>query len=107
MLIAHTKLLLLIINAGIVGIDKRVKILDFLKWIIPIFLEKHFVKVTKIRHDFVKLHRIVFTKVSLCSQIKGKQNIAFQFSVKLISNNIHKATLKLGITQIPYVDRSH
>ena len=38
------------------------------------------VKVAKIRHAFVKLQRIVFTKVSLCLQINGKQNTPFSFS---------------------------
>ena len=41
----------------------------------------------------VKLQRIVFTKVSLCLQINGKQNTTFQFSVKLISNKMHKEHL--------------
>ena len=61
---------------------------------IPIFLYNNSVKVAKIRHAFVKLQRIVFTKVSLCLQIKGKQNTTFQFSVKLISNKMHEETFK-------------
>ena len=65
------------------------------------------VKVAKIRHVFVKLQRIVFTKVSLCLQINGKQNTTFQFSVKLISNKMHKAAFKLVLTQRQYVDRSY
>ena len=52
-------------------------------------------KVAKIPHAFVKLQRIVFTKVSLCLQINGKQNTIFQFSVKLISDKMHEATFKL------------
>ena len=55
-------------------------------------------KVAKIRHVFVELHRIVFTKVSLCLQINGKQNTTVQFSVKLFSNKIHEATFKLVLT---------
>ena len=64
-------------------------------------------KVAKIRNAFVKLQRIVFTKVSLCVQINDKQNATFQFSVKLISNKIHEATFKLVLTQRQYVDRSY
>ena len=64
-------------------------------------------KGAKIRYTFVKLQRIVFTKVSLCLQINGKQNITFQFSVKLISNKMHEAILKLVLTQRQYVDRSY
>ena len=64
-------------------------------------------KVTKIRHAFIKLQRIVFTKVSLCLQINGKQNIIFQFSVNIIFNKMHEATLKLVLTQRQYVDRSY
>ena len=55
------------------------------------FLYNDSVKVAKIRPAFVKLQRVVFTKVSLCLQINGKQNTTFQFSVKLISNKMHKA----------------
>ena len=51
--------------------------------------------VTKIQHVFVKLHRIVFTKVSLCLQINGNQTTTLRFSVKLFSNKIHEATFKL------------
>ena len=65
------------------------------------------VKVAKIRHAFVKLQRIVFTKVSLCLQINGKQNTTFQFSVKLITNKMHGGTFKLVLTQRQYVDRSY
>ena len=64
-------------------------------------------KVAKIRHAFVKLHRIVFTKVSLYLQINGKQNITFQFSVKLIYNKMHETTFNLVLTQRQYVDRSY
>ena len=64
-------------------------------------------KVAKIRHAFVKLQRIVFAKVSLCLQINGKQNITFQFSVKLIYNKMHEATFKLVLTQRQYIDRSY
>ena len=53
------------------------------------------VNVGKIRHAFVKLQRIVFTKDSLCLQINGKQNTTLQFSVELISNKMHEATFKL------------
>ena len=56
-------------------------------------------KVAKIRHSFVKLQRLVFSKVSLYLQINGKQNTTFQFSVKLISNKMHAATFKLVLTQ--------
>ena len=63
-------------------------------------------KDAKIRHAFVKLQRIVFTKVSLCLQINGKQNITLQFSVKLITN-MHEATFKLVLTQRQYVDLSN
>ena len=56
---------------------------------------------------FVKLQRIVFTKVSLCLQINGKQNTTFQFLVKLISSEMHEAILKLVLTQRQYVDRSY
>ena len=76
-------------------------------WKLPIFLYNDSVKVAKIRHAFVKLQQIVFTKVSLCSQINGKQNTTFQFSVKLISNKMHEATFKLVLTQRKYVDRSY
>ena len=65
------------------------------------------VKVAKIRHFFVKLHRIVFTKVSLCLQINCKQNATFQFSVKFFSNKMYEATVKLVLTQRQYVDRSY
>ena len=44
-------------------------------------------KVAKIRHAFVKLQRIVFTKVSLCLQLHGKQNIfdvVLWFSIVLL-----------------------
>ena len=64
------------------------------------------VKVEKIRHAFVKLQRIVFTKVSLCLQMNGKQNTPLPFSVKLIYNKMHEATFKLVLTQRQYVDRS-
>ena len=64
-------------------------------------------KVAKIRHAFVKLQRIIFTKVSLCLQINGKQNITFQFSVKFIYNKMREATFKLVLTQRQYVDRSY
>ena len=46
----------------------------------------------------LKLQRIVFTKF-LCLQINGKQNTTLKFSVKLISNKLHKATFKLLLTQ--------
>ena len=62
-------------------------------------------KVAKIRHAFIKLQRIVFTKVSLCLQINGKQNTTFQFSVEIIFNKMHEALLKLVLTQRQYVDR--
>ena len=74
---------------------------------IPIYLYNDSVKVAKIRHVLVKLHRIVFTKVSLCLKINGKQNTTFQFSVKLFSNKMHEATVKLVLTQRQYVDRSY
>ena len=64
-------------------------------------------KVAKIGHAFIKLQGIVFTKVSLCLVINGKQNTTFQFSVKLISNKMHEATFKLVLTQRQYVDRSY
>ena len=64
-------------------------------------------KVAKIRHALLKLQRIVFTKVSLCLQINDKQNTTFQFSVKLISNKMHEATLRLILTQRQYVNRSN
>ena len=71
------------------------------------FLYNESVKVAKIRRAFVKLQRIVFTKVSLRLQINGKQNTTFQFSVKLISHKMHEATFKLDLTQRQYVDRSY
>ena len=71
------------------------------------FLHNDSVKVAKIRHAFVKFQRIVFTKVSLCLQINGKQNITFQFSVKFIYNKMHEATFKPVLTQRQYVDRSY
>ena len=71
------------------------------------FLYNDSVKVAKIRHVFVKLQRIVFTKISLCLQINDKQNTTFQFSVKLISNKIHEASFELVLTQRQYVDRSY
>ena len=64
-------------------------------------------KVAKIRHVFVKLYRIIFTKVSLCLQINGKQNTAFQFSVKLFSYKMHEATVKLVLTQSQYMLIAH
>ena len=70
------------------------------------FLYNDSVKVANIQHAFVKLQRIVFTKVSLYLQINGKQNTTFQFSVKLFSNKMHEATFKLVLTQRQYVDRS-
>ena len=63
-------------------------------------------KVAKIRHAFVILQRIVFTKVSLCLQINGKQNPTVQFSVKVISNKMHEATFKLVFNQRQYVYHS-
>ena len=71
------------------------------------FLYNDSVNVAKIRHAFVKLQRIIFTKVSLCLQINGKQNTTFQFSVKLIYNKTHEATFILALTQRQYVDRSY
>ena len=71
---------------------------------IPIFLYNDSVKVAKIKHAFVKLQRIIFTKVSYCLQINGKQNTTFKFSVKLIFNKMHEATFKLVLTQRQYVD---
>ena len=56
---------------------------------------------------FLLLHRIVFTKVSLCLQINGKQNTTFQFSVKLFSNKTHEATLNLVLTQRRYMLIAH
>ena len=69
-------------------------------------LQNDSVKVVKIGHSFVKLHRIVLIKVSLCLQINREQNTTFQFSVDLISNRMHEATLKLFTTQRQYVDCS-
>ena len=63
------------------------------------FLYNNSVKVAKIRHAFVKLQRIIFTKVPLCLQINGKQNTTFHFSVKLICNKMHEATFKLVLIQ--------
>ena len=71
------------------------------------FLYNDTVKAAKIRHAFVKLQRIVFTKVSLCLQINGKQNTTFQFFVKRISNKMHEAAFKLVLTQRQYVYRSY
>ena len=71
------------------------------------FLNNDSVKVTKLRHAIVKLQRIIFTKVSLCLQINGKQTTTFQFSIKLISNKMHESTFKLVLTQRQYVDRSY
>ena len=65
------------------------------------------VNIAKIWHAFVKLQLIVFTKVSLCLQINGKQNTTFQFSAKLISNKLHEVTFKLVLSQRQYVDRSY
>ena len=64
-------------------------------------------KVEKIRHAFVKLQQIVFTKVSLCLQINGKQNNTFHFLVQIISNKMNEATCKLVLTQRQYVHRSY
>ena len=64
-------------------------------------------KVAKIRHVFLKLHRIFFSKVSLCLKINGKQTTTFQFSVKLFSNKMHKATFKLVLTQRQYMMIAH
>ena len=64
-------------------------------------------KIAKIRRDFVKLQRIVFTKVSLCLQMTDKQNTTFQFSIKLIFNKMHEATFKLILTQRQHVGRSN
>ena len=71
------------------------------------YLYNDSVKVAKIRRVFVKLHRIVFTKVSLCLQINSKQNNTLQFSVKVFSNKMHEATFKLVLNQRQYVDRSY
>ena len=87
--------------------DKSVKFLEIFKEVSPIYLYDDSVKVGKIIHVFVNLHRIVFTKVSLCLQINGKQNTTYQFSVKLFSNKNAKATFKLVLTQRQYVDRSY
>ena len=62
-------------------------------------------KVAKIQLVFVKLHRIVFTKVSLCLQINDKQNSTFQFLFKYFSNKMQEATVKLVLPQRQYVDR--
>ena len=70
--------------------NKQVKFLDFFSGSIPMFLSNNSVKVAKIRHAFAKLHRIDFTLVSLCLQINGKQNTAFQFSVELIPSKCTK-----------------
>ena len=64
-------------------------------------------KVLKIGYAFVKLQRNIFTKVSLCLQINGKQNTTFQFSVKLFSTKMQEATFKLDLTQRQYADRSY
>ena len=56
-------------------------------------------KVAKIRNILFKLHRIVFTKASLCLQINGKQNTTFPFSVKLFSKKMHETVFKLVLTQ--------
>ena len=64
-------------------------------------------KVAKILLVFIKLHRIVFTKVSLCPQINGKQNTTYQFSGKLFSNKMHEATFKLVLTQRQYMLIAH
>ena len=61
-------------------------------------------KVAKIGHAFVKLQRIVITKVSLFLQINGKQNTTFQFLVKIICNKMHEATFKLVLIHRQYVD---
>ena len=47
---------------------------------IPIFLHNDSVKNAKIRHAFVKLQRIVFTKISLCLQINCKKKNLSGFS---------------------------
>ena len=60
-------------------LQEQVKFLEIFREVSPILLHNDFVKVAKIRHVFVKLQRIVFTKVSLCFQINSKQNITFQF----------------------------
>ena len=65
-------------------------------------------KVARIRHAFVKLQQIIFTKVSsVFLQRNSKQNSTFQFSVKLISTCIkmHEATFQLVLTQRQYADR--
>ena len=64
-------------------------------------------KVAKIRYAFVKLQRIVFTKVCLCLQINGKQITTIQFLFKIITYKMHEATFKLVLTQRQYVDRSY
>ena len=64
-------------------------------------------KVAKIQHAVFKLQRIVFTKVSLCLKINGKQNTTFQFLVKLIYNKMHEATFKLVLTQRQYIYIAH
>ena len=71
------------------------------------YLYNNSVKVVKIGHLFVNLHRFGFTKVSLCLQINGKQNTTFQFSFKLFSKEMDEATFKLVLTQRKYVDRSY
>ena len=38
-------------------------------------------------------------------KINGKQNITFQFLVKIISNKMHETTFKLVLTQKQYVYR--
>ena len=79
--------------------------LEFFKGSIPIYLYNVSVKVAKIRHVFIKLHRISVKSRYVCLQINGKQNTTFQFSVKLISNKMHEASFKLVLTQRQYVDR--
>ena len=43
-----------------------------------------------------------FFFIHLCLQINGKQNTTFELSVKLISNKMHEAPLKLDLTQRQY-----
>ena len=80
------------------------KFLEIFKEVSPYSYNNDSVKIAKIRHVFVILQRIVFTKVSLCLHINSKQNTTFQFSVKHISNKMHEATFKLVLTQRQYVD---
>ena len=85
----------------------RWNLMNFFKEVSPYNYKMILRKLRKSGMFFVKIHRILFTEVSLCLQINDKQNTTFQFSVNFFSTKMHDATFKLVLTQRHHVDRSN